>query len=188
MTGTLAVRYYIAFQLRVSNIFVALTEKYYHHYKKGEDVMKLIHIFAIGLMAVTTLTADYTTIVTKTTPSMQGEKEIFFGRVSDYSNYVTEISKNIAAHGTLGAVDGMSKGAQALARGFYGEGLTYAGAGAAIGIVVGLLDPYVMSMYADQEYMLVRTDGKGELESILFIGDKHPSLSEAKIHTILQNK
>jgi len=117
-------------------------------------MIKPIHAFAVGLMAATALMADYTTIVTKTAPSMQGEKEIFFGTVSDYSNYVMQ----------------------------------YAGAGAAIGIVVGLLDPYVMSMYADQEYMLVRTDGKGELESILFIGDKHPSLSEAEIHKILQNK
>jgi len=34
MTETLTMRYYIAFQLRVSDIPMALTEKYYHHYKK----------------------------------------------------------------------------------------------------------------------------------------------------------
>jgi len=139
-------------------------------------------------LAGTNLMADYTTIVTKTTPSMNGGKEIFFGTLSDYTKYRAEISKEISLRGTLGAIDGMSKGAQALARGFYGEGLKYAGGGAAIGVLVGLMNPYVMSLYADQEYVLVRTDGKGELKAVMFIGDKHPSLSEEQIHEILKNK
>ena len=144
-------------------------------------------ILLIGLTG-TSLMADYATIITKTTPSMNGGKEIFFGTVGDYSQYVSEISKNIAKHGTLGAIDGMSKGAQALAKGFTKEGGNFVGAGAAIGIVVGLLDPYVMSLYEDQQYVLIRADKNGELEAIMFIGDKHPSLSDEEIHKILKNK
>ena len=142
---------------------------------------------ATGL-SITSLMADYITITTKTTPSMNDGKEIFFGTVADYTKYVTEIQKNIVARGTLGAADGLSRGAKALAEGFYGEGLKFAGAGAAMGVVVSLLDPYVMSMYADQEYLLVRSNGNGELKAVMFIGDKHPSLSEEEIHKILRAK
>ena len=150
------------------------------------NALKTLILF-IGLVG-TSLMADYTTIITKTTPSMQGGSEIYFGTVADYSQYVTEISKNIAEHGTLGAIDGMSKGAQALAKGFLKEGGNFVGTGAGIGVLVGLLDPYVMSLYADQEYLLVRADKNGELEAIMFIGDKHPSLSDEEIHNILKNK
>ena len=151
--------------------------------------MNVIKTFIIFMgLTVTSLMADYTTIITKTTPSMNGGTEIFFGTVADYSKYVSEISKSVTQRGTLGAIDGMSNGAQALARGFAKEGMKSFGAGAAIGMVVGLLDPYVMSLYADQEYVLIRADKNGELEAIMFIGDKHPSLSEKQIHNILNKE
>lgn len=148
----------------------------------------------IGLVAgLSVLMADYTVFVTKSIPYSGGsEKEIFFGKLADYSEAQTEIAKQIAQHGTIGAINGMSQGAQALARGFYGEGLKYAGAGAAIGVGIALLDPIVMDFYADQEYILVRKVDLGgkkkALKAIFFIGDKHPSLSDKEIHNILKNK
>jgi len=153
-------------------------------------INKLLFLIFISVSA---LMADYTVFVTKSIPYSGGtEKEIFFGTLGDYSKAQTEISKNIKAHGTIGAINGMSQGAQALARGFYGEGMKYVGTGAAIGIGVALLDPIVMDMYADQEYILVRRidlgGGKGALKAIFFVGDKHPSLSAEEIHSILKNK
>jgi hypothetical protein len=57
---------------------------------------------------------------------------------------------------------------------------------------VGALDPYVMSLYADQEYVLIKNikmpNGKIARKAVIFVGDKHPSLSEEEIHTILRNK
>lgn len=150
--------------------------------------MKIIKSILIMLFMTTGLMANYTIIETKTAPGVHCEKEIFFGKLADYSKYVSEVQKNLAARGSLGAIDGMSKGAQALAKGFYGEALKGVTAGAGIGIAVAMLNPYVMSFYADQEYVLIRTNGKKELEAIIFIGDKHPSLSEDKIHSILRKK
>ena len=150
-------------------------------------------LFVSMIISASALMADYTVFVTKSIPYSGGsEKEIFFGTLADYSTAQTEIAKSIKAHGTIGAINGMSQGAQALARGFYGEGMKYVGAGAAIGIGVALLDPIIMDMYADQEYILVRRvdlgGGKRALKAIFFIGDKHPSLSAKQIHTILRNK
>ena len=149
--------------------------------------------FIALLLSMSALMADYTVFVTKSIPYSGGtEKEIFFGTLADYSEAQTEIAKQIAQHGTIGAINGMSQGAQALAKGFYGEGLKYAGAGAAIGAGIALLDPIVMDFYADQEYILVRNvdlgGGKRALKAILFIGNKHPSLSAEEIHSILRNK
>ncbi len=150
------------------------------------NVLKTL-ILLIGLTG-TSLMADYTTIITKTTPSMQGGKEIYFGTVADYTKYVSKIRKNLAKRTALGAINGLSKGAQALAEGFAKEGGNFIGAGAGIGFVFSLLNPYVMSFYADQEFVLIRANNNGELESIMFIGDKHPSLSNKEIHKILKNK
>lgn len=151
--------------------------------------MKLFKCFVmVAALAAANLMADYTTITTKTSPSASGGKEIFFGKVEDYTKYVSEIAKNIAIKGADGALNGLSAGAGSLAKGFVGEGLKSFGAGAGIGIVIGLLDPYVMSFYADQEYVLVRADSNGELTAVMFIGDKHPKLSDEQIHNILKNK
>ncbi|BDY11824.1 hypothetical protein [Hydrogenimonas cancrithermarum] len=156
--------------------------------------MNTLKILTVSMiLSVTALMADYTVFVTKSIPYTEGsEKEIFFGTLADYSEAQTEIAKNIAEHGTIGAINGMSTGAQALARGFYGEGLKYVGAGAAIGIGIALLDPIVMDMYADQEYILVKSvdlgEGRKALRAVFFVGDKHPSLSAEQIHSILRNK
>ncbi len=143
------------------------------------------------LLTASVLTADHTVFITKSVPfDSAKETEIFFGSLEDYSEAQTEIARRIAEHGTLGAINGMSKGAQALARGFFGEGLKYAGAGAIIGATIGFLDPYVMSFYADQEYILVRRvdlkNGSKALKALFFVGDKHPSLSDEEIYEILK--
>jgi|GEM_PF-2129824 len=152
-----------------------------------------IRFGSLLFLAGTLLTADYTVFVTKSVPfDSARETEIFFGTLEDYSEARTEIARRIAEHGTLGAIDGMSRGAQALAKGFFGEGLKYAGAGAVIGATVGFLDPYVMSFYADQEYVLVHRadlpDGTKALKALFFVGDKHPSLPDEEIHTLLRRE
>jgi len=139
------------------------------------------------------LLADYKVFVTKTLPNTSGkEEEVFFGTWESYGKAQSEILKSIAQHGTMGAISGVSNGAKALAEGFVGEGLKSAGTGLAIGLVVGALDPYVMSLYADQEYVLIKNikmpNGKIARKAVIFVGDKHPSLSEEEIHTILRNK
>jgi hypothetical protein len=150
-------------------------------------------IVLILLLAGSWLSADYKIFVTKTLPNVSGqEKEVFFGTWEDYGKAQSEILESIAKHGTMGAISGISNGAKALAEGFVGEGLKSAGAGLAIGLVVGALDPYVMSLYADQEYVLIKNikmpNGKIARKAVIFVGDKHPSLSEEEIHTILRNK
>jgi hypothetical protein len=150
-------------------------------------------IVLILLLAGSWLLADYKIFITKTLPNVSGqEEEVFFGTWEDYGKAQSEILESIAKHGTMGAISGVSNGAKALAEGFVGEGLKSAGAGLAIGLVVGALDPYVMSLYADQEYVLIKNikmpNGKIARKAVIFVGDKHPSLSEEEIHTILRNK
>ncbi len=145
------------------------------------------------VIATSALMADYTTFVTTSISGAKGsEKEIFFGTLADYSQANAEIAKSIKSHGGIGAIDGMSTGAQSLATGFYGEALKSVGTGAAIGIVVGLMDPFIMDFYADQQYVLVKSidlgNGRKALKAFTFVGDKHPSLSEAEIHSILKGK
>jgi len=145
--------------------------------------MKLkILTMAVLLFISTTLFAEYKVIKTSTMPGLSGGQEVFFGTISDYSKKITEINKAVA-NGTL---NGLSAGSQALARGFYGEGLKHIGAGAGIGLIVGLLDPIVMSAYADQQYILVKKSGD-ELVAVTFFGDKHPSYTQEQIHNILKN-
>ncbi len=145
------------------------------------------------VITVSALMADYTTFVTTSVTGAKGaEKEIFFGTLADYSQANAEIAKSIKAHGGMGAINGMSTGAQSLAKGFFGEGMKSVGTGALIGVIVGLMDPFIMDFYADQQYVLIRAidldNGKKALKAITFIGDKNPSLSEEEIHNVLKEK
>jgi hypothetical protein len=139
------------------------------------------------------LLADYKVFVTNTLPNASGkEEEVFFGTWEEYGKVQSELFESMAKHGTMGAINGVSNGAKALAEGFIGEGMKSAGAGLAIGLVIGALNPYVMSFYADQEYVLIKNvklpNGVVARKAIIFVGDKHPSLSEAEIHKILRSK
>jgi len=153
--------------------------------------MKKIIILAV--LSISALMADYTTFDTRTIQYSGGvEKEVFFGTLSDYNQATMEIAKSIQAHGTLGAINGLGVSAQALSRGFYSSGMKAISSGAVIGVVIGFSYPYLMQFYADQEYVLIKAvklkNGKSALRAITFIGNKHPSLSESQIHTILQGK
>ena len=150
--------------------------------KKFKTIMFLFLISASALMA------DYEIFVTKTAEVNGQEKEIFFGTLADYSKARVEANKMLA-NGVVGAAEGASQGAAALAANSLGEGAKYVGSGAALGVLVSFLDPYVMDFYADQQYILIRKIGDtGELKAVFFVGDKHPSLSEEEIHKILKNK
>ena len=150
--------------------------------------MKILKLFSVLIFAVTSLSAEYITIKTRTSPMAYGGEEVFFGTIADYTKKVSEIQKSIQKNGINGALNGMSASSQALAKGFYGEGLKSIGAGVGIGLVYGMLNPIVMSYRYDQEYVLVRSNGNGELEAVIFIGDKHPSLSKDQIHEILKSR
>jgi hypothetical protein len=139
------------------------------------------------------LLADYKVFVTKTLPNASGkEEEVFFGTWNEYGNAQSEALKSVAEHGTVGAISGVSNGAKALAEGFVGEGLKSAGAGLAIGVVVGVLDHYISNARRNQFYILVKkvslSNGKVAKKAIMFIGDKNPELSREEIHEILKRK
>jgi len=135
--------------------------------------------------------ADYTIFDTKSISYTGGsEKEVFFGTLAQYSQVTEEIAKSIAEHGGMGAINGMSSAAQSFARGFLGEGLQSVTAGAGIGIIVGLMTPYIRELYADKYYVLIKAvnlgKGKRALHAFTLISDKHPELTEENIHSILR--
>jgi len=150
-------------------------------------------ITVLLLISASALMADYKVFVTKSIPFSGGsEKEVFFGTWNEYGNAQSEALKSVAEHGTVGAISGVSNGAKSLAEGFVGEGLKSAGAGLAIGVVVGVLDHYISNARRNQFYILVKrvslSNGKVAKKAIMFIGDKNPELSREEIHEILKRK
>ena len=142
-------------------------------------------LVALSLIS-SSLMAQYITIKTETSPGAGYGKEIFFGTVSDYTKSVSEIASKMKAGNA--ALNGLSASSQYLAKGMFGDSLKAGGAGIGIGLAYGLLNPYIMSYRYDQEYILVRSNGNGELTAVTFIGDKHPSLSKEQIHEILRSR
>lgn len=151
--------------------------------------MKLKNILLGLIIASSALMADYEIIETRTDSYDQSmvvsEKEVFFGELSQYNDYLTEI-RNKAAEGVL---SGLSVGAESLAKGLFKSGAQGAGAGLGIGLIYGALDPFVMSFYSDQFYLRVDSielsDGTKELKSYFFIGNKNPSYSKDQIKTLI---
>ena len=141
----------------------------------------------IGLaLAATNAMADYITVKTQTSPSAVGGKEIYFGTIANYTKSVSEIASKMKAGNA--ALNGLSTSSQYLAKGMFGDSLKASGTGIGIGLAYGLLNPYIMSYRYDQEYILVRSNGNGELTAVMFIGDKNPSMSEDQIHEILRSR
>lgn len=134
----------------------------------------------------TSLMAQYITVKTETSPGAGGGQELFFGTLSDYTKSVSEIASKMKAGNV--ALNGLSTSSQYLAKGMFGDSLKAGGTGIGIGLAYGLLNPYIMSFRYDQEYILIRSNGNGELSAVTFIGDKHPSLSKEQIHEILKSK
>jgi hypothetical protein len=152
-------------------------------------------LVSIGLAALLSNAAfaDYKVFTNKSEPfvdSQINKKEvIFFGELEDYRKSLEEIQKNIAAHGVVAAANGLSGQSANLAKGLLGEGLKAGATGLGIGILIGALDPFVMSIYADQYYVQVYKvelkNGKTVYMNKFLVGDKHPKLSEKEVKSIL---
>ncbi len=98
-------------------------------------------------------------------------EEVFFGKYTDFSAKLSKGAKDGLSNALIGGiVGGISMG------GVYG--------------VIGLLDPFVMDLHADQKYLKVvkLTDSKGKVafKKVLFVGDKNPSYSDAKIRQLMK--
>ena len=128
----------------------------------------LLSVLALTVMA----NADYETFKSQTQQigAPVKSEEIYFGEYTGFSAKLRE---------------GVDTG---FAKALYG-GVASGAAGAGIGAVVGLLDPFVMSLHADQKYLRVVkiTDGKGKVafKKVLFVGDKNPSYSDAEIRQLM---
>ena len=154
--------------------------------------MKLL-LSLLFLVFSNSLFADYTVFTNKSelfsnTEVMQQE-EIFFGELQEYQKSLAEIQKALIAHSTMGAINGLNNQSANLAKGLLGEGLKGAGTGVAIGLVVAILDPYIMSAYADQYYIkvykILLKNEKTVFVNKFLIGDSHPELSKEEVNKIL---
>ena len=154
---------------------------------------KILVSISLATLLSSSLLADYKVFVNKSQSfevSQAPKKEvIFFGELEDYRKSLQEIQKNIVAHGIVGAANGLSIQSANLANGLVGEGLKAGATGLGIGLLIGALDPYIMSMYADQLYIKVYkvklNNEKTVYMNKFFVGDKFPELSEKKIKSIL---
>jgi len=156
----------------------------------------MFRVLLVGFLISANLFADYRIFVNKSEPFSDGnisqKKTIFFGDIKDYRKSLQEIQKNILAHGVEGAAAGLSTQSTNLAKGLLGEGLKAGVSGMGIGLLIGALDPYIMSFYADQQYIKVYKitlkNGNVAYMNKFFVGDKHPSLSADQIKAVLEKK
>jgi len=148
---------------------------------------------ASALLLSQSLWADYEVFTGKSEPFIYrqvAKKEvIFFGELEAYNKSLEEIRSAMAAHGTIGVINGISNQSANLAKGLIGEGTKAGVTGLWIGLLYGALDPYIMSFYSDQQYVQVYKmtlrNGKTVYMNRFFVGDKHPALSKAEIKGIL---
>jgi hypothetical protein len=153
-------------------------------------------ILIILLLSINVLMADYKIFTNKSEPysdlQVQQKEIIFFGEYEEYTKSLEEIQKNIAAYGVVGIANGLSNQSANLAKGLIGEGLNAGATGLGIGLLVGALDPYIMSLYADQYYIKVYKitlkNGKTVFMNKFLVGDKNPKLSNKKVDNILGDK
>lgn len=89
---------------------------------------------------------------------------VYFGTFKELKEEYANAQKLVLEKGLDGALKGMEHSTNAIAKGFLDSAAKGIGAGIAFGIVLGLADPYVMALYADEEYILVYdyTNDKGE--------------------------
>ena len=137
----------------------------------------LLSIIAFATMA----SAQYTTFNTQTGYGSNCQ-EAFFGTLEDWSQEQNKILKSVAS----GTLNGLSAGSVSIAKGLMSKGALEGASGAGIGLIIGMLDPLVMSAYEDQKFIEIKKCSNGELKSTLFIGDKHPSLTKQQIHQIIK--
>ncbi len=153
-------------------------------------------IFIGLLLNFNALMADYKVFINKSEPysdlQVQQKEVIFFGEYEEYTKSFEEIQKNMAAYGVVGIANGLSNQSANLAKGLIGEGLNAGATGLGIGLLVGALDPYIMSLYADQYYIKVYKitlkNGKTVFMNKFLVGDKNPKLSDKEVDNILGDK
>ena len=157
---------------------------------------KLLVSIGLTTLLSSAVFADYKVFVNKSEPfsesQVQKKEVIFFGELEDYRKSLEEIQKNMAARGAVGAAEGLSNQSANLAKGLVGEGLKGAGTGLGIGLLIGALDPFIMSIYSDQYYVQVYkvelNNGKTVFMNKFLVGDKNPKLSEKEVKNILGGK
>ena len=157
---------------------------------------KLLVSISLSALLSSSVFADYKVFVNKSEPfsesQIQKKEVIFFGELENYRKSLEEIQKNMATRGVLGITEGLSNQSANLAKGLIGEGLKGAGTGLGIGLLIGALDPFVMSIYADQYFVQVYKvklkNGKTVFMNKFLVGDKNPKLSEKEVKSILGGK
>ena len=131
---------------------------------------KIILVFAVLTILAN---ADYEIFKSQTQSIGTPVKieEVFFGPYTDFTHKLAKGADKALTNGLISGITG---------------GLTSGG----INAVIGFLDPFVMSLYADQKYLkiLKMTDAKGNVafKKVLFVGDKHPSYSDTKIRHLIK--
>lgn len=117
--------------------------------------------------------ADYELFMsqTKEIGEIVKSEEVYFGSYKGFKDKLAEGSKT-----------GLQK---ALFAGIK-NGLDAGG----INLIIGFLDPFVMSLYADQNYLKIVkiTDKNGDVafKKTMLIGDKHPSYSDEEIREFMK--
>ena len=130
-------------------------------------------IFVVITAIFTLLSADYEVFKSQTADIGEpvSVEEIYFGEYTGFAKKLKQSAKTGFAYAVMG-------------------GLAHGTAGFGIHGVIGLVDPFVMSLYADQKYLSVvkMTDASGRVafKKVLFVGDKNPKYSEAEIRQLIK--
>lgn len=115
---------------------------------------------------------------------------IYFGTLKDLEKEYKEIQKQIAEKGLDGALKGLQNSSSAIAKGFFKSAGQSLGMGIGIGMLYGALDPYVMSLYEDEQYILIydfsNQNGEKTRISALFVARNFDK--EETIKQYLENK
>ena len=134
----------------------------------------------IAIMALSVLaSAQYELFVTKVGNGRGKAQVVYFGEYKNFVKSAANVKKYVAAHGIQGALTGLTGANQALAKGL----LTNAGSAGLAGAGVGILDPYVMDLWADTTYYKItrRVSGKKvSYTKVLLVSDKSMNASQAK--------
>jgi hypothetical protein len=156
----------------------------------------MFKVLLLGLLLIVNAAADYEVFVNKSEPfadeNITTKEVLFFGELGDYKKSFEEIQKKIVAQSIVGAASGISNQSGNIAKGLLQEGAKAGAAGFGIGLLIGALDPYVMSIYADQYYVelyeVELKNGKKVYMNKFLICDKDPKLSEEEIKKIFGDK
>jgi len=140
---------------------------------------KILMSIMLTMGLTTSAMADHEVFVNKTNEAMTGGQEIFFGKISDYEVKAQEIVKSLK-NGVTNPPAGISQTTWNTMQNTLAHGLT----GFGTGLVFSMFSPFINEMYADQEYVLIKTNGV-DYKAVTFIGDKHPAMSEAEIKALL---